>query len=117
MTTNTLLFDPVPLASKDLNIAPRQVAAVALLFAEGNTVPFIARYRKEAHGNLDEVQITDIQEKLAYYNSLESRRQTIINSIEVFTPSVTHWPRARIMRSMAAVRSSAQTTSLPMIGS
>ncbi|MEE9367773.1 MAG: Tex family protein [Pontiella sp.] len=82
MTTDSLLFDPVPFASKDLNIAPRQVAAVALLFAEGNTVPFIARYRKEAHGNLDEVQITDIQEKLAYYNTLESRRQTILNSIE-----------------------------------
>ncbi|WP_372847291.1 Tex-like N-terminal domain-containing protein, partial [Pontiella sp.] len=82
MTTETPLFDPVPLASKDLGISPRQVAAVAKLFAEGNTVPFIARYRKEAHGNLDEVQITDIQEKLAYYNTLESRRQTILKSID-----------------------------------
>ena len=58
MTTETPSFDPVPLASKDLSISARQVAAVAKLFAEGNTVPFIARYRKEAHGNLDEVQIT-----------------------------------------------------------
>jgi uncharacterized protein len=82
MTTSTPLFDPVPFASKDLNISARQVAAVAKLFAEGNTVPFIARYRKEVHGNLDEVQITDIQEKLAYYNTLESRRQTILKSID-----------------------------------
>ncbi len=82
MTTEAPLFDPVPLASKDLNISARQVAAVAKLFAEGNTVPFIARYRKEAHGNLDEVQISDIQEKLTYYNSLEARRQTILKSIE-----------------------------------
>ncbi|VGO16053.1 30S ribosomal protein S1 [Pontiella desulfatans] len=80
--SETPSFDPVPFASKDLNISARQVAAVAKLFAEGNTVPFIARYRKEAHGNLDEVQITDIQEKLAYYNTLESRRATILKSIE-----------------------------------
>ncbi len=82
MTTETPLFDPVPFASKDLNISSRQVAAVAKLFAEGNTVPFIARYRKEVHGNLDEVQISDIQEKLTYYNTLEARRQTILKSIE-----------------------------------
>ncbi|QHI68359.1 Tex family protein [Tichowtungia aerotolerans] len=77
-----MLFDPVPFVSKDLNIGPRQVSAVAKLFAEGATVPFIARYRKEAHGNLDEVQILNIQEKLTYYNSLESRRQTILKSID-----------------------------------
>jgi uncharacterized protein len=75
-------FSPVPFVSKDLSIGPRQVEAVARLFAEGATVPFIARYRKEAHGNLDEVQILNIQEKLAYYNSLESRRQTILKSID-----------------------------------
>jgi uncharacterized protein len=76
------LFDPVPFVSTDLKIGPRQVAAVAKLFAEGATVPFIARYRKEAHGNLDEVQILNIQEKLTYYNTLESRRVTILNSID-----------------------------------
>jgi len=82
MTTSTPSFDPVPFASKDLDIPARQVSAVAKLFAEGNTVPFIARYRKEAHGNLDEVQISDIQEKLSYYNTLEARRQTILKSID-----------------------------------
>jgi uncharacterized protein len=75
------LFDAVPFVSKDLSIGPRQVAAVAQLFAEGGTVPFIARYRKEAHGNLDEVQILNIQEKLTYYNTLEARRVTILSSI------------------------------------
>ena len=44
---------------------PMQIAAVAKLLADGNTVPFIARYRKEAHGNLDEVKIGKIQERLA----------------------------------------------------
>jgi len=76
------LFNPVPFVSKDLNIGPRQIEAVAKLFAEGSTVPFIARYRKEAHGNLDEVQILNIQEKLTYYNTLESRRQTVLKSID-----------------------------------
>ena len=44
---------------------PAQIAAVAKLLADGNTIPFIARYRKEAHGNLDEVAIGKIQERLA----------------------------------------------------
>ncbi len=82
MTTDTPAFDPVPLVAEELSISSRQVTAVAKLFEEGNTVPFIARYRKEAHGNLDEVQISDIQEKLTYFNTLESRRQTILSSID-----------------------------------
>lgn len=75
-------FDPIPFVSKDLNISSRQVNSVSSLLREGNTVPFIARYRKEATGNLDEVQIANIQEKLTYYNSLEARRQTILKSID-----------------------------------
>lgn len=67
--------------SLELNISPRQVAAVAKLLEEGCTVPFIARYRKEAHGNLDEVQIGAIQERLAYYRELEARRETVLSSI------------------------------------
>ena len=65
----------------ELNISPRQVAAVAKLLAEGCTVPFIARYRKEVHGNLDEVQIGAIQERLAYHRELEARREAILSSI------------------------------------
>lgn len=67
--------------SLELNISPRQVAAVARLLEEGCTVPFIARYRKEAHGNLDEVQIGAIQERLAYHRELEARRETVLSSI------------------------------------
>lgn len=82
MTPKTSTFSPIPSVAKDLNLPHRHVAAVADLFEAGNTLPFIARYRKEVHGNLDEVQIMQIQEKLAYYNTLESRRQTILHSIE-----------------------------------
>ncbi|MBR4654359.1 MAG: RNA-binding transcriptional accessory protein [Kiritimatiellae bacterium] len=59
-----------------------QVAAVARLLQEGNTVPFIARYRKEVHGNLDEVQILKVQERVGYYEELEERRAAILKSIE-----------------------------------
>jgi uncharacterized protein len=57
------------------------VAAVGLL-DEGSTVPFIARYRKEATGNLDEVQIRGIEERLQYFRELISRKETILASIE-----------------------------------
>ena len=71
----------LPRLSSELGIPGGQVAAVARLFAEGNTIPFIARYRKEAHGNLDEVQITKIHDRLQYYAELEDRRETILKSI------------------------------------
>ena len=74
--------DPIAKLVQELGIPSRQIAAVATLLAEGNTIPFIARYRKEAHGNLDEVQIGKIQERLAYHRELEDRRQTVIKSIE-----------------------------------
>jgi uncharacterized protein len=64
-----------------LNVPMRGLVAVIELLNEGGTVPFIARYRKEATGNLDEVQIRDIEEKLAYYRDLVSRRETILASI------------------------------------
>ena len=71
----------IPKLVEELGISPRQIAAVARLLAEGNTIPFIARYRKEVHGNLDEVQIGRIQERLAYHRELDERRQTILKSI------------------------------------
>jgi len=55
--------------------------AVIELLDEGATVPFIARYRKEATGNLDEVQIRDIQEKMEYFRELEERRKTVLDTI------------------------------------
>ncbi len=64
-----------------LNIPMRGLVAVIELLDEGGTVPFIARYRKEATGNLDEVQIRDIEEKLGYFRELTERRETILASI------------------------------------
>jgi protein Tex len=75
-------LESLPLLVEELKITPRQIIAVAHLLGEGNTIPFIARYRKEAHGNLDEVQIGKIQERLAYHRELEDRRATILRSIE-----------------------------------
>ena len=72
----------IPKLVEELKISPRQILAVARLLAEGNTIPFIARYRKEAHGNLDEVQISKIQERLNYHRELDERRATILKSIE-----------------------------------
>jgi len=59
----------------------RGLVAVIELLDDGSTVPFIARYRKEATGNLDEVQILAIEEKLAYFRELADRRETILASI------------------------------------
>ena len=67
--------------SQTLNIPMRGLVAVIELLDEGGTVPFIARYRKEATGNLDEVQVRDIEEKLSYFRELQSRRETILASI------------------------------------
>src|SRR5512140_1095392 len=67
--------------AKLLNIPLKGMTAVIALLDEGATVPFIARYRKEVTGNLDEVQIRAIQEKLEYFRELEDRRETILNSI------------------------------------
>jgi uncharacterized protein len=67
--------------AQTLNIPMRGLVAVIELLDDGGTVPFIARYRKEATGNLDEVQIRDIEEKLAYFRDLAERRATILASI------------------------------------
>ena len=67
--------------AQTLNVPMRGLLAVVELLDEGGTVPFIARYRKEATGNLDEVQIRNIEEKVAYFLDLVSRRETILASI------------------------------------
>src|SRR5690606_1982948 len=67
--------------AKELQLSERGVAAVLKLSAEGATVPFLARYRKEATGGLDEVQIRQIVERAEYLTELESRRQVILASI------------------------------------
>ena len=67
--------------AQTLNVPMRGLVAVIELLDDGGTVPFIARYRKEATGNLDEVQILSIEEKLAYFRELADRRETILASI------------------------------------
>ena len=67
--------------AQTLNLPLRGLVAVIELLDDGGTVPFIARYRKEATGNLDEVQILSIEEKLAYFRDLADRRATILASI------------------------------------
>jgi uncharacterized protein len=67
--------------AQTLNLPMRGLVAVIELLDDGGTVPFIARYRKEATGNLDEVQILAIEEKLAYFRDLADRRETILASI------------------------------------
>src|SRR5437660_12629347 len=68
--------------SKLLNVPVKGLLAVIELLDEGATVPFIARYRKEVTGNLDEVQIRDIEEKLGYFRELAERKATVLESIE-----------------------------------
>ncbi|WP_437804993.1 Tex family protein [Sorangium sp. So ce1078] len=75
-------FDPVPLLAEELSLPRQGVSAVAKLLAEGATVPFIARYRKEATGGLDEVQIRAIEERRAYLLELEERRGTVLSEIQ-----------------------------------
>ena len=65
----------------ELKVQPRQVLATAKLFAEGATVPFIARYRKEATGSLDEVAVTTIRERLLGLAEFDSRRDAIVKSL------------------------------------
>ena len=66
----------------ELALTVAQVSATATLLGEGGTVPFIARYRKEATGSLDEVAITAIRERLAQLEELDDRREAILKSME-----------------------------------
>ncbi len=80
-TTSTFRFDPTPWLARELGLPERSVRAVVALLAENATVPFIARYRKEVTGGLDEVQIRDIQEKRTYVLELEERRAAILEEV------------------------------------
>ena len=66
----------------ELGVAPRQVIATVKLIDEGATVPFIARYRKEVTGGLDDTQLRQLEERLGYLRELEDRRATVLNSID-----------------------------------
>ncbi len=81
-TANPLNPEHVLRVSQELGIKVFQVAATAQLFSEGATVPFIARYRKEATGELDEVQVTAIRDRLEQLAQLDERRTTILSSLK-----------------------------------
>jgi len=68
--------------SKEVDAPVSRVETTISLLESGATVPFIARYRKEATGNLDEVRIREIDERRAYYDQLEERRKTVLSTIE-----------------------------------
>ena len=75
-------MDIVASVAKELSFKVPQVENTIKLFDEGATVPFIARYRKEVTGNLDEEQIRDVIEKITYYRNLEKRKEEVIRLIE-----------------------------------
>jgi uncharacterized protein len=65
-----------------LNLKTTQVGSIHQLQSEGATIPFMARYRKEATGNLDEVVIANVVEEIQYFNELDKRKETVIKTIE-----------------------------------
>ncbi|MBK3918739.1 S1 RNA-binding domain-containing protein [Pseudomonas stutzeri] len=68
--------------ANELGVRPQQVAAAVALLDEGSTVPFIARYRKEVTGSLDDTQLRNLEERLRYLRELDERRVSILASIE-----------------------------------
>src|SRR5579871_4918707 len=87
--TSSITFASLKIASKKMelkyiqqaaskfNLSVKQVTNVDQLHSEGATIPFMARYRKEATGNLDEVVIGNIVEEIKYFNELEKRKETV----------------------------------------
>ena len=65
-----------------LNLTTKQVSSIEQMQAEGATIPFMARYRKEMTGNLDEVVIGNVVEEISYFNELDKRKETVIKTIE-----------------------------------
>jgi uncharacterized protein len=92
------------LMAKELKLPRAGVAAIVALLEEGNTVPFIARYRKEATGSLDEVAIRAVEDHHAYYKDLLDRRRTVLKTIdeqgkltpELRTKIETTWVKAEL---------------------
>ncbi|CCD35678.1 Transcription accessory protein (S1 RNA-binding domain) [Candidatus Paraburkholderia kirkii UZHbot1] len=80
--TETVALKIVQRIATALTVQPRQAAAAVQLLDEGSTVPFIARYRKEVTGNLDDTQLRTLEERLLYLRELEDRRAAILSSIE-----------------------------------
>ncbi|MCW5625881.1 MAG: RNA-binding transcriptional accessory protein [Burkholderiales bacterium] len=82
MTPTIASYDPVPALASTLGLPPGAIAAVLAMLDAGDTVPFIARYRKEATGGLDDTQLRLLEERLSYLRELEERRAAVLESIE-----------------------------------
>ena len=84
-------MDIIGVLSRELNVRREQVEAAVKLMDEGNTIPFIARYRKEVTGSLNDEVLRNLQERLTYLRNLEDRKEQILNSIreqEKLTPEL-----------------------------
>jgi uncharacterized protein len=81
-STDGVQLKVVPIIAKELGVRTLQVTAAVTLLDEGATVPFIARYRKEATGNLDDTQLRMLEDRLRYLRELEERRAAVLVSIE-----------------------------------
>ena len=68
--------------AEKLSLSLKQINSIQGLHAEGATIPFMARYRKEATGNLDEVKINDVVEQIKYFSELDKRKETVLKTIE-----------------------------------
>ena len=68
--------------AQELDQSPQYVANVVQLLDEGNTIPFIARYRKELHGAMDDTTLRNLEERLQYLRGLQERREAVKKSIE-----------------------------------
>ncbi len=74
-------MNPSALIASELNARPQQVEAAIALLDEGSTVPFIARYRKEMTGGLDDIQLRELHKRLLYLRELNDRRKKILDSV------------------------------------
>ena len=77
--------------AKEFNIKTEQVEKTVALIDEGNTIPFIARYRKEVTGSLDDTTLRDLDDKLTYLRNIEKRKQEVkelIAAQEKLTPEI-----------------------------
>lgn len=76
------IIDIIQITARELGLSQKSVASTVKMLDEGNTVPFIARYRKEMTGELDETQIRQIEERVGHYRALEQRKEEVIRLID-----------------------------------
>ena len=76
--TNTEIFNRI---ASTLTLSPKQISTVSNLIDEGATIPFLARYRKEATGGLDEEQLRDVRDRIEFHRTLEEQKETILKAI------------------------------------